>query len=493
MKSSFESKSKLGRALGLGALLALSLACDEQTPQASVPNAGINVLLVTVDTLRPDHLGTYGYPRATSPAIDALASRGVSFDAAYTYWPKTRGSFASLFTSLYASQHGLTVRDRDLPDFNQTLAETFSDAGYRTAAAVDNGNLAARLGFAQGFDDYLETFLDADTTEIERTEQITSFGESFLARDDDERPFFLWLHYVNPHTPYEPPDELLAQFSGDGVVPRGPELEPVVGYHGGVNRKLAIEGATWGDYLDRYDAEIRLADQHIGRVLEALSQSAHASSTLVVFTSDHGESLGEHNYFFEHGHDLFIPSLRIPLIVSFPGFLPTGERVTSMVSNLDLYPTMLDLAQVSFPPGLEGRSVLPLVRGTAARLHDQVFFENDQHLTAITNGRLKLIHYPATESNEERCELYDMYTDPAEEQDRYAGAGSRIAPFVAELGSFRTRTLAWQQETSSRRDPAVTDAQLAEAARRNLAALGYVPDEPVAEATAPRPPALRCP
>ncbi|MGH9320050.1 MAG: sulfatase-like hydrolase/transferase, partial [Vicinamibacteria bacterium] len=228
-------------------------------------NAGINVLFLTVDTLRPDHLSAYGYPRKTSPAIDELASKGVRFDKAFTYWPKTRGSFAAMFTSLYASQHGLTVRDRDLPEFNETMAETFQKAGYRTAAAIDNGNLDSALGYAQGFEVYEQTWLEPEATEIERTEVITGFAEEFLARSDDPRPFFLWLHYVNPHLPYEPPPELLERFRGDGIVPRGAELAEVVGFHGGVNRKHAIEGERfWGDYVDRYDAEILLADEHLG-------------------------------------------------------------------------------------------------------------------------------------------------------------------------------------------------------------------------------------
>ena len=126
-------------------------------------NAGINVLLITVDTLRADHLSAYGYPRITSPRIDELASKGVLFETAFTYWPKTRGSFAALFTGLYASQHGLTVRNRDLPDFNQTLAETLQEAGYRTGAALDNGNLDQALGFAQGFETYEQTWLTGGT------------------------------------------------------------------------------------------------------------------------------------------------------------------------------------------------------------------------------------------------------------------------------------------------------------------------------------------
>jgi arylsulfatase A-like enzyme len=440
-------------------------------------NAGINVLLLTIDTLRPDHLSVYGYPRATSPSIDRLASKGVTFDSAFTYWPKTRGSFAAMFTSLYSSQHGLTVRDRDLPDFNETLAETLRDNGYRTAAAIDNANLDSSLGYSQGFDEYEETWTEEDSTELERTARITRFGEEFLARPQDGRPFFLWLHYVNPHAPYEPPDDLLARFRGDGVVPRGAELENVVGFHGGVNRKLAVEGERhWGDYVDRYDAEILTADREIGQMLAALEKSPHAGNTIVVLASDHGESLGEHDYYFDHGNDLFNPSLRIPLVVSFPGFLPAGDRVSGAVSSLDIYPTILDLAQVSFPPWLQGLSVLPLVRGTKSKLHDDLFFENDHHLMGISNGRLKLIHYPEVEGRPEHKELYDMYRDPGEADDRYLGSESVVAPLEAELSSFHTRTVAWQQETSAKRAGAKSkeDEELSEAARKSLEDLGYL-------------------
>ncbi|HXV64650.1 MAG TPA: sulfatase-like hydrolase/transferase, partial [Vicinamibacteria bacterium] len=154
------------RTLGTAIVVAPLLHGCETASELPPRNAGINVLLITVDTLRADHLSAYGYPRQTSPAVDALAARGVTFEKAFTYWPKTRGSFASLFTSRYASQHGLTVRDRDLPDFNDTLAETLKRTGYRTAAAVDNGNLDSRLGFAQGFDEYEQTWLTG-ATEIE--------------------------------------------------------------------------------------------------------------------------------------------------------------------------------------------------------------------------------------------------------------------------------------------------------------------------------------
>jgi arylsulfatase A-like enzyme len=433
-------------------------------------------LLLTIDTLRADHLSGYGYARQTSPAMDGLAARGVLFENAFTYWPKTRGSFAAIFTSLYAAQHGLTVRERDLPDYNQTLAETLKASGYQTAAAVDNGNLDRELGFAQGFDRYQQVWLTADT-EVERTEQLTRFAIDFIESYQQAEPFFLWIHYVNPHAPYEPPEELLDLFHGDEIVPRGPKLEPVVGYHGGVNRHFPPAGESyWGDYVDRYDAEIALADRHIGHVLEALDKSPHNGSTLVVLTSDHGESLGEHDYYFDHGFDLFDPSLRVPLILSFPGILPQGEIVQAAVSTLDLFPSILDLAQVTFPPGLQGRSLLPLVRHSEDRLHDRIFFQNDQHLLGISDGRLKLISYPGSGQGEGHLELYDTRRDPYELNDRYRESRDAVSPLEAELSSFRTRTVAWQQETDRRREgaPARGDAELSEETIRNLEALGYL-------------------
>ncbi|MFQ5791849.1 MAG: sulfatase [Acidobacteriota bacterium] len=466
------------RVIALSVAVGLA-ACGSEEPaiEGGPTHAGINVLLVTVDTLRADHLSCYGYPRQTSPAVDRLAARGVVFDSAYTYWPKTRGSFAAMFTSLYAAQHGLTVRDRDLPEFNRTLAEVLQERGYRTAAVLDNGNLDRALGFGQGFELYEQVWLTPGTTELDRTEALTRFALDFLSEEDEEDPFFLWIHYVNPHTPYDPPEELLSGYREDGLLPRGPELPSVVGYHGGVNRKLARPGeARLGDYIDRYDAEIALADGHVGRVLEALETSAFADSTLVLFTSDHGESLGEHDYFFDHGRYLFNASLRVPLVLSLPGVLPTGERVRGPVSTLDIFPTILDLTQISFPPRLEGRSLLPLVRRTKEKLHPRLFFQNDRHLMAISNGRLKLISHPGGEGEEARYELYDTWRDPGEIEDRFPGSRRRMAPFVAELERFRTRTVAWQQDTTRKRQgvAARTDQELSEETLRNLEALGYL-------------------
>jgi len=199
----------------VAAILAASLlGCPGPREKAASPppgrpvasGTGWSVLLVTIDTLRPDHVGAYGYARPTSPHIDALAARGTLFENAYTYWPKPRGSFVAMMTGLRASRSGYSKTHPVLLDANPTLASVLREAGYDTVAAVDNANVAASLGYSKGFRVYQETWEDAALpSEMDRTRAITSSGIRALKVADPARPFFLWLHYVNPHAPYTPP------------------------------------------------------------------------------------------------------------------------------------------------------------------------------------------------------------------------------------------------------------------------------------------------
>ena len=243
------------RRLTLVLLAASLVACPQ--PSARQPHSSasakplprgagnrLNVLLVTIDTLRADHLGAYGYRRATSPNIDALSRRGVTFEEAYTYWPKTRGSFVALHTGRLAAQSGYGKTHPLLVDFNPTLASVLQEAGYDTQAVVDNPNVAASLGYAKGFARYRETWEEERlTSEMERTRAITADAVAVPGRGLAERPFFLWLHYVNPHAPYEPPAPFDEAFLDDAAA-RGPVLAPVAGFHGGVPRQWARPGAT---------------------------------------------------------------------------------------------------------------------------------------------------------------------------------------------------------------------------------------------------------
>jgi arylsulfatase A-like enzyme len=374
---------------------------------------GLSVLLITIDTLRADHLGVYGYKRPTSPHIDALARRGTVFDRAFTFWPKTRGSFVMMMTGRRPSQNGYSKTHPVLLDFNPTLAAVLKQAGYRTAAVLDNPNLASQHGYGRGFERYRETWEEpALATETDRAHVITEDGIAHLRAAREDQPFFLWLHYVNPHAPYTPPAPFDRAFT-DGAT-AGPRLAPVSGFHGGVKKEWAVPGKTLGYYVSQYDGEIASVDAEVGRVLAALDATPVAGKTVVVLTSDHGESLGEHDYYFDHGEDLFEPSLAVPLMAAVPGG-KAGVRSRVFASTLDVVPTLLDAVKVSYPPDLAGISLLAETMGKTAPGRDRLFAQNDRNLIAAWDRRFKIVGTP--EESGMRFALYDRASDPAEKRD----------------------------------------------------------------------------
>jgi arylsulfatase A-like enzyme len=400
------------------ALAFLTVACDRQPPAPARPlpsaTAGTrwSVLLITIDTLRADHLGLYGYSRATSPRLEAFGRRAVVFEQAYTYWPKTRGSFVAMMSGRRDSQTGYGKTHPVLLDFNPSLAQVLKEAGYRTAAVVDNANVAAQHGFARGFERYRETWQESTLpTEMDRARAITGEGVAFLENASPGQPFFLWLHYVNPHAPYTPPAPYDTAFL-DAASRTGARLRTVDGFVGGIRKEWAVAGQDrLGYYVAQYDGEIAAVDQEVGRVLDALEGSAAARHTVVVVTSDHGESLGEHDYFFDHGQDVFDPSLRIPLLVAVPG-QAGGTRTSALASTLDLVPTLLDAVKVSYPPDLAGTSLLPALRGQALPGRERLFARNDRNLSASFDGRHKIVATPT--DADLRFELFDRASDPGE-------------------------------------------------------------------------------
>ncbi len=461
------------RALALLALAGASWSCRASRPAPSPqspPSAGnrLNVLLITVDTLRADHLGIAGYRRATSPRLDAFARGASVFDQAYTYWPKTRPSFVMMMTGRRPSQNGYDHQRMELLGWNPTLASVLQSAGYRTAAIVDNANVAANLGYAKGFDSYREIW-EEKLSEWEGTRAIGDGAVAFLAHPPPDRPFLLWLHYVNPHAPYTPPAPFASAFPAGG----GRRLPVVKSFFGGIESRLHIEGHdTLGYYVAQYDGEIAAADDQIGRVLDALGSAGLADHTLVVFLSDHGESLGEHDYYFDHGQDLFDPCLRVPLVVRLPGARP--GRSTALASTLDVVPTVLDAVKVAYPPDLAGSSLLPAVEGRAPSPRERLFAQNDHAMTASFDARYKLVQ-TLTEAGP-RYALYDRQADPGETKDV-----ARTFPDVArvhrrELERFLESTgREWSLTrkliggTSPRAEPSMSP----EACER-LKALGYL-------------------
>lgn len=458
-----------------GILLALC-ACEPAKPPAPSPATSAprtNVLLVTIDTLRADHLGAYGYRRPTSPRLDAFAKRAVVFDQAYTYWPKTRGSFVAMMTGRRDSQSGYGKSHPIVLDFNPTLAEVLKKAGYRTAAIVDNPNVAAQHGYARGFDRYRETWLKEEKlpTEMDRTRAITADGVAFLERAGTDQPFFLWLHYVNPHAPYTPPAPYDTAFLADGAAESGPRLRTVDGFVGGIRKEWAVPGRDrLGYYVAQYDGEIAAVDQELGRVLDALDRSPHAARTLVVVTSDHGESLGEHDYYFDHGQDLYDPCLRIPLVVAEPG-VAGGTRSAELASTLDLVPTVLDAVKVSYPPDLAGTSLLPALRGRGLG-RDRLFARNDRNLVAGFDARHKAIATPDDAGF--AYSLFDRASDPGETRDLVRTKPDDLRVARRELEIFIQR---WDSERA--RTQRLLEGKAGEAPIRpedceQLVALGYI-------------------
>ncbi len=302
------------------------------------PSVAKNLVLISIDTLRADHLHFMGYRRQTSPALDALANEGVVFTRCFSQAPWTTPSHFSILTGTHPSSHGADepIQDKtrwwngEMP----TLASLLRDQGLVTAAFTGRGAISAELGFSKGFDFYNETESDREGNDVERVVDKTV---RWLDTNGDRR-FFLFVHTYEPHEPY-----------AGGDVPG--EVE-----------------ATGDDELDRmvelYDGDIRRADDHIGRLLDRLARLPAASETLIVVTSDHGEELGEGaargTKRINHGHTLFDEALHVPLI--FHGF---GERgiVEGQVRSIDILPTVLDYLDVDPPPGVEGVSLRSRVAG----------------------------------------------------------------------------------------------------------------------------------
>jgi arylsulfatase A-like enzyme len=453
-----------------------AIACRDRRPAPAPhpsPRSGnsLNVLLITIDTLRADHLGIYAYTRNTSPHIDALARQGAVFDRAYTYWPKTRGSMAIMLTGRRPSQNGYGKTHPVLLDFNPTLATALKEAGYVTAAAVDNPNVAAANGYAKGFDTYRETWEEkALATEPDRAKAITDTAASFLARAAKDRPFFLWLHYVSPHAPYSPPPPYDSAFL-DEVSREGPRLRTVPGLHGGIPRQWAVRGQDrLGYYVAQYDGEIAAVDEQVGRVLDALRQSGAAPRTVIVLTSDHGESLGEHDYYFDHGEDVFEPSLAIPLILVASGAAP-GTRVDAFASTLDIVPTILDAVKVSYPPDLAGTSLLPVARGES-RGPDRLFAQNDRNLSATWDRRFKLVATPVGDGR--RLALYDRAKDPGETKDVSRPRPEDLRQQRRELEQHLDRADREWAATRRLTEGAAGEPKMSAEACEKLKALGYV-------------------
>ena len=389
---------------GASAGQSIDRAASGQSAPASAVAARPNVLLVTVDSLRADRLGSYGHEEARTPTLDRLAAEGVRFERSYANRNGTTPSHASLFTGSFPDRHGVRTHMLDLLAADvPTLAEVLASEGYVTAgiyswlafepaySGLDRGfqsyedltiNLPSYLADQRSADlaatyKRLKTLLALPATldehlaysaEIEETldgkADVTTDGamlwlqEYALHQGAEGRPFFLWTHYWDPHYPFTPPppfdqiDPSLCPGCPDGGMPTIRAIQ----------RGEYPDAAATQHLLRYYDGEIAFTDQQLGRLLAKLDQLGLADNTLIVVLADHGESFGEQGNWL-HGHDLYAPEIHVPLLMRLPGVLPSGRTVEAVSRTVDVMPTILELVDAPTPATVQGQTLLPLVSG----------------------------------------------------------------------------------------------------------------------------------
>jgi arylsulfatase A-like enzyme len=317
----------------------------------------LNVVLIGLDTVRYDHLGCYGYERATSPNADRLAGDGVLFENVVSQAPWTLPSFATILTSLYPDQHGANAVRTSLGTTFPTLGELLRENGYATGAIINAAYLKPRFQVDRGFDFYAQpTGRVATGTTAEALTWIDQNRDS---------PFFMFVHYFDPHLPYSPPVPYDTIFDPDYTghlgrsfdLTRFPDAKTT-----DFEAMRTLEPADWDHIRALYDGEIAFTDEAVGDLLKGLKERGLTKNTLIVFLSDHGEEFFEHGG-FEHGHTLYNELLRVPLIFSLPGRLPRGVRIGRQVRLVDIAPTIMDLLGLESRAHFEGVSLKPLLTG----------------------------------------------------------------------------------------------------------------------------------
>jgi arylsulfatase A-like enzyme len=425
------------------------------------PTEVANVLLLTVDTLRADHLSAFGYPHRTSPNLDGLARRGLLFRRSETPQSATWPALTSLHTSLYPSAHGVVWNGHEMPPGVVTLAGLLHSQHYSTSAFLSNMKQVRHPGFARisgaRAGDQAGDDLDATEAAIDQL------------RLEKDRPFFLWLHLIGPHAGYAPPAPWDTTF-----IPPGPSA--VSGELGELarirqdGRALAAEDVA--HVVGLYDGEVGRVDELLGRVLDVLRELGLETSTLVVFSADHGEDLHEHNQYFFHSPSMYGSSLRVPLILSWPGVLPEGVETDQLASLVDLAPTILGLLGLPTPSPFQGRDLLPGGALPAAPGSRPLFSETNGRIYGVRTEGWRLVFNPEDYTPGapggaypiERIELYDLAEDPREQRNVAADHPDRVEAMTRLITAWRDRDLR-KELPSQEIDPETLE---------ELQALGYV-------------------
>jgi arylsulfatase len=390
-------------AFALAVTVAPLAACTDRTDLR-------DVVLVTVDTLRPDHLGLHGYPRPTSPNLDRWFADAAIYERAYSTDAATAPSVASLLTGLLPPEHRVRLLYQHLPAGIATLPEMLPP-GYQSAAYVSNLVLTDEaMGLAKRFD-HFDDFVDQKEPRRKVFERnaarTTSAALAWLeTARNPARPLFLWVHYIDPHGPYQPPPSFARRFrhAGTEAVPATERM----------HRYQIEDGVSDGhEYVARYDEEIRYLDEQVGRLLDGYAQRSDADDALVIFTADHGESMMEHERWFTHGYQVYEEIVRVPLWVRGPGVLAGRQR--ALASGIDVVPTILAFTGVTPPSRLSG---VDLRNGQGLSSDRVVYAEAQQNAiawrAAIQGDRKWVVGVSKRRPRDGPRRFYDLASDPGE-------------------------------------------------------------------------------
>ncbi|HEX4495368.1 MAG TPA: sulfatase [Thermoanaerobaculia bacterium] len=444
---------RFGRCAAAAALLLVLAGCSGHPHQRTARRD--NVVVVVIDTLRQDHLATYGYARDTAPFLGELARQGAVFDGV-TPAPWTKPATLALLTGLHPVRHQAFDRLDALPAAAVTLAQRLRGEGYQTFAASANGWVSRAFGFDRGFD----TFLYRDSLKSgELNRQLLPMLGRLKA------PFFLYVHYIDPHAPYTPDRGWDGKPLPEPLRSRPVTIEELDATHF-VHRSPELMARA----RDLYDGEIRQADEGLRALVSTLARQGLMKNTVLVVAADHGEELGEHGR-MSHGQTVYQEVLRVPLVIRAPGLIAAGQRL-GRASLLDVVPTLLDLLGVRRPENdksLDGVSLAGLLtQGLAPATDDRPFLSHldfvDGTGLALTQGRWKLV----LGKNPYRKELFDLRTDPAETHNLLGEPGS------AEPFQRLSEELARRYNLYSRASLERTTVQVQGDLQQRLAALGYV-------------------
>jgi arylsulfatase A-like enzyme len=394
-----------------------------------------------VDTLRADHVHSYGYARVTTPNIDALAASGVRFVRAWAHSPWTLPSHATMLSGTQPFRHGVVDDGTTIGPSVPLIAPILAGRGYATAGVVSAFYVSSRFGFDRGFDRFEDFGLARELRPRDsvRAEEVTDQAVRDIAAAG-ERPFFLFAHYFDAHNDYAPPDPWSRAFDEDA------STVPYVNYDH--YRAHPLSPREVAHVVAQYDEEILYADEMIGRLLKALRKGGRADDTYIVLTSDHGEEFFEHAS-WGHGNSLYSEVLRVPLIIAGPG-VAKGRVRDELVRHVDLAPTLLDLLSVHAAPGQEGTSYAPLLRepGTASSgarnegagpgagktlPHDRFLLTETSRfgnnlVGCLSGDRALIVDLVAN-----RAELYDLARDPREKSDLSTSRPPEVARLLGDL------------------------------------------------------------